>query len=142
MASLRDVRRIALALPGTSEETSSGGNSAWTVGKKFFTWERPLRRADLAALGDDAPTGPILGIRTPDLEMKEVLLASDPGVYFTIPHFDGYPAVLVRLGKIALKELEDVIVEAWLARAPKRAVTTYLQEAATSRRRRNPTPKR
>jgi hypothetical protein len=61
----------------------------------------------------------------PDLEMKEVLLASEPPVFFTTPHFDGYCAVLVRLSKISAKLLGDVIVEAWLARAPKRAVAAY-----------------
>jgi hypothetical protein len=133
------VRRIALALPDTSEEATSSGNAAWIVNKKFFTWERPLRRSDLAALGDAAPKGAILGVRTPDLEMKEVLLMRDPRVYFTTPHFDGYPAVLVRLDKIALRELKDVIVEAWLARASKRAVTAYLQQAHAPGRRRRTT---
>lgn len=128
MASWRDVRRIALALPGVSEEASSSGKAAWIVNKKFFTWERPLRSSDLAALGDKAPIGPILGVRTADLEMKEVLLASNPKAFFTTPHFDGYPAILVRLDKIAMKELKAVILEAWLARAPKRAVTAYLGE--------------
>lgn len=121
------MRRFALSLPGTSEEKSPSGTLSWIVNKKFFTWERPLRRADLAALGRDAPTGPILGLRTADLEMKDVLLASDPGVFFTTPHFNGYPAVLVRLGKIAPRKLKDVILEAWLARAPKRAVTAFLR---------------
>ncbi|MBV8372503.1 MAG: MmcQ/YjbR family DNA-binding protein [Candidatus Eremiobacteraeota bacterium] len=133
MASWRDVRRIALALPGASEETTTSGNAAWVVNRKFFTWERPLRRSDLLALGADAPTGPILGVRTPDLEMKEVLLARDPAVYFTTPHFDGYPAVLVRLGAIATKELKDLIIEAWLSRASKRAVTAYLNSARAHR---------
>jgi hypothetical protein len=128
MASWRDVRRIALGLPGTSEEASSSGKRAWLVNKKFFTWERPLRPSDLAALGDKAPAGPILGVRTADVEMKEILLASNPKVFFTTPHFDGYPAILVRLDKIAAGELKAVILEAWLARAPKRAVTAYLGE--------------
>ena len=127
MATWRDVRRIALALPGTSEGTSFG-NTAWKVNGKLLTWERPLRKSDLAALGDDAPQGPILGIWTADLEMKEALLGSDPDVYFTTPHFDGHAAVLVRLGAISTKELKDVIVEAWLARAPKRAAEAYLRE--------------
>ncbi len=135
MASWQDVRRIALALPGTSEERSSSGRCAWLVNKKFFTWERPLRRSDLDALGDAAPKGPILGVRTSDLEMKEALLTSNPKVFFTTPHFDGYPAVLVQLKKIAPKTLKEVIVEAWLARAPKRAVATYLEGAKTSGRR-------
>jgi hypothetical protein len=125
MATWSDVRRLALALPGASEKVSSSGHRAWLVQEKGFTWERPLRRADLAALGDTAPTGPILGVRTADLEMKEVLLASDPEVFFTTPHFNGYPAVLVRLPKIASKLLKDVIVEAWLAVAPKRAATAF-----------------
>jgi hypothetical protein len=127
MASWRDVRRIALALPGTSEETKSGGTSAWTVNGKGFAWERPLRPADLAALGKSAPAGPILGVRTADLEMKEVLLASDPEAFFTTPHFNGYPAVLIRLGKITPAALKAVILEAWLTRAPKRVVEAFLR---------------
>ena len=132
MATWRDVRRFALSLPGTSEETSSSGKAAWIVNKKFFTWERPLRPPDLKALGDAAPTGPILGVRTADLEMKEVLLASNPSVYFTTPHFDGYPAVLIRLPKIATSELKDVITEAWLSRAQKRAVEKVLRGKKSS----------
>jgi|ERR1700733_1855290 hypothetical protein len=128
MATWRDVRRLALVLPGTSEGQTSGGAAAWIVNKKLFAWERPLRPADIAALGAAAPTGPILGVRTPDLEMKDVLLASNPRVYFTTPHFDGYPAVLVRLGQITQKELQAVITEAWLARAGKRVVAAFLKK--------------
>lgn len=128
MATWRDVRRYALALPGASEEKTSSGNAAWIVNKKFFTWERPLRHADVSALGKAAPSGPILGVRTHDLEMKEVLLRSNPRIYFTTPHFDGYPAVLIRLAKISTKELKDVIEEAWLARAGKRAVQAFLKQ--------------
>jgi hypothetical protein len=127
VATWRDVQRIALALPGATEEATSSGNAAWLVSDKFFAWERPLRKSDLAALGDKAPSGAILGVRVADLELKEVLLASNPQVFFTTPHFDGYPAVLIRLPKIPAKLLKDVIVEAWLARAPKRAVTAYLK---------------
>jgi len=129
MASWRDVRRLALALPETSEQSKSGGTSAWIVNNKFFAWERPLRPSDIAALGKDAPTGPILGVRTADLEMKDVLLASDPEVFFTTPHFDGYPAVLIRLGNISPKLLKEVILEAWLARAPKRVAAAFLQKS-------------
>jgi hypothetical protein len=128
MATWRDVRRYALALPGVTEEKSSSGNASWTVNKKGLVWERPLRPSDIAALGDAAPKGPILGVRTHDLEMKEALLRSDPKVYFTTPHFDGYPAVLIRLDKISVKELKDVIEEAWLARAGKRAVQEFLSK--------------
>jgi len=128
MATWRDVRRIALKLPSTSEEVRSSGTSAWIVNKKFFAWERPLRPPDIAALGDRAPVGPILGVRTADLEMKAVFLASDPKVFFTTPHFEGYPAVLIRLDKISTSQLKDVIIEAWLARAQKRAVAAYLSD--------------
>jgi hypothetical protein len=96
------------------------------VKDKLVVWERPLRRADFEALGDSAPDGPILGARVEHLVAKEALLADDPDVYFTTPHFDGYPAVLVRLDHIAAEDLEELIVEAWLARAPKRLAKAYL----------------
>jgi hypothetical protein len=128
MATWRDVRRYALALPGTTEEERGDGKAAWIVNKKFFTWERPLRAADVAALGDAAPDGPILGVRTHDLEMKEAMLQSDPKIYFTTPHFDGYPAVLIRLDKIPARELKEVVEEAWLASAGKRAVAEFLSK--------------
>jgi len=128
MATWRDVRRHALALPGTSEERTARGWRVWTANKKHLVWERPLLKSDLAALGDDAPSGLVLAVRTADLEMKKVLLASDPDVYFTTPHFDGYPAVLIQLDNISSKELKGVIVEAWLARAQRRAATAFLRE--------------
>jgi hypothetical protein len=125
MATWEDVRRIALAMPETAEGTSHG-NISWRVKEKGFVWERPLRGGDIEALGDAAPDGPILGVRTEHLGAKEALLASDPDVFFTTPHFDGYPAVLVQLERISVEELTEVIVEAWLARAPKRLADAYL----------------
>ena len=127
MASWDEVRRIALALPDTSEQLSPYGHVSWRVRDKGFVWERPLRRTDLVALGDHAPSGAILAARVEHLGAKEALLGDDPEVFFTTPHFDGYPAVLVRLEKIALDELEELIVEAWLARAPKRLAREYAQ---------------
>ena len=125
VATWDDVRRIALALPETSEAISRD-LASWRVRDKGFVWERPLRPADLRALGHAAPSGPILGARVEHLIAKEALLADDPSVYFTTPHFDGYPAVLVRLERIAAQDLEELIVEAWLARAPKRLAREYL----------------
>jgi hypothetical protein len=127
MATWDDVQRIALAMP-ESDERISRENRQWRVKDKLFVWERPLRRSDLEALGDAAPDGPILGARVEHLVAKEALLADDPGVFFTTPHFDGYPAVLVRLEEISVEDLEEVIVEAWLCRAPKRLVQAYLDE--------------
>jgi hypothetical protein len=125
VATWDDVRRLALAMPEATEVVSRG-NMQWRVKDKLFVWERPLRRSDLAALGDAAPEGPILGARVEHVLAKDALLADDPDVFFTTPHFDGYPAVLVRLGRIGLEDLDEVVVEAWLARAPKRLVEAYL----------------
>ena len=127
MATWDDVRRIALGLPETSERLSRGLRQ-WSVRDRSFVWERPLRRADLEALGDDAPDGPILGAHVEHVGAKEALLATDPGVFFTTPHFDGYAAVLVRLDRIGAEDLEEVVAEAWLARAPKRLAAAYLAE--------------
>jgi hypothetical protein len=125
MATWDDVRRIALELPETSE-TVSRDLRQWRVKDKGFVWERPLRRADLEALGDDAPEGPILGAHVEHIVAKEALLADYPSVFFTTPHFDGYPAILVRLDRIGLEDLREVIVEAWLTRAPKRLAKAYV----------------
>jgi hypothetical protein len=126
VASWDDVRRIALGLPDTSERLSRG-LASWRVRNKGFVWERPLRPADVQALGDLASTGPILGAQVEHLDMKEALLAANPDVYFTTPHFNGYAAVLVRLERIGLDELEDVIVEAWFARAPARLAKAFAE---------------
>ena len=126
MASWDQVRQIALSLPETSERPSHG-NASWRVRDKLFVWERPLRESDLRALGDSAPIGPILGARVEHLGAKEALIADDPEVFFTIPHFEGYPAVLVLIERVALDVLEEVIVEAWLARAPKRLAREYAE---------------
>jgi hypothetical protein len=127
MATWEDVSRLALALPDAREE-SRRGLRFWIIKDKLFVWERPLRKSDLRALGDAAPEGPILGARVEHLVAKEALIADNPDVYFTTPHFDGFPAVLVLLEKIELDELEEVIVEAWLARAPKRLAAAFVKE--------------
>ena len=128
MATWDDVQRIALALPESSEAISRE-HRKWRVKDKLFVWERPLRRADLEALGAEAPQGPILGARVEHLIAKEALLADDSDVYFTTPHFDGYPAVLVALELIAPDDLQELIVEAWLARAPKRLARAFMDES-------------
>jgi hypothetical protein len=125
-----EVRRIALDLPETSERLSRELRQ-WRVKDKLFVWERPLRKADFAALGDDAPAGPILGAYVEHLVAKEALLADESGVFFTTPHFDGYPMVLVQLDQIGPDDLREVIVEAWLVRAPKRLVREYLDSPRT-----------
>ncbi len=121
MASLEDVRRIAMALPG-SEERLSRERLQWRVGGRLFVWERPLRPKEVEELGERAPRGPILGARVAHLIAKEAMLADDPTVFFTTSHFDGHSSVLVRLGEIGARELEEVVSEAWFARAPPKLV--------------------
>jgi hypothetical protein len=127
MATWQDVRRIALELPETSERTSRE-RCQWRVKDKLFVWERPLRRNEVEALGESAPDGPIMGARVEHLGAKEALLNDDPDIFFTTAHFDEYPAVLVQLERISVAGLNEVIVEAWLARAPRRLVKTYVDE--------------
>jgi hypothetical protein len=123
VASWDDVARIVSELPETAELTPRN----WRVRKKLIAWERPLRKADYQALGDAAPEGDILGARVPDEGVKFALIADDPDVYFTTPHFDGYPAVLVRLAEISVPELTELITEAWLAQAPTTLAKAFLQ---------------
>jgi hypothetical protein len=122
-----DVARIALALP-ESEQRLARENRQWRVKEKLFVWERPLRAKEVEELGEPAPQGPVLGARVEHLGAKQALLEDDPDVYFTTSHFEGSAAILVRLDRISPAELEETIVEAWLARAPKRLVETYLAE--------------
>jgi hypothetical protein len=117
MASLEDVRQIAMSLPG-SEELRSRERLQWRVGGKLFVWERPLRPKEVTELGNAAPDGAILGARVEHLGAKEAMLADEPEVFFTTSHFEGHPSVLVRLERIPLPELEEVVTEAWFARAP------------------------
>ncbi len=120
-----------MTLPETTEVGAHGhsGLPAWKVKDKTFAWERPLRKGDLEALGADAPAGEILGARVEHEGAKQALLESEPDVFFTTPHFNGYPAVLVRLQAISVQALEELLIDAWLSRAPKRLASAYLQSA-------------
>lgn len=128
MADWDDVRRIVTSLPETNEGRHKSGNLSWSVKDKSLCWERPLGKGDRVALGDAAPDGDILGVRVPDLGAKEAILRDNDGAIFTIPHFDGYPAVLVEMDKVDVGELEELIVEAWLSRAPAKLVKAFLAE--------------
>jgi hypothetical protein len=100
----------------------------WRVRKKLMVWERPLRASDFEALGDDAPDGDILGARVADEGVKFALIADEPGVYFTTPHFNGYPMVLVRLAEIGVPELTELVTGAWMVQAPKTLIRKFLAE--------------
>lgn len=128
MATWDDVRRLALALPESTEQAGGDGLLSWRIAGRMFVWERPLRASDLTALGESAPTGPVVGVRVPDEAAKHALVAGQPDYCFTTPHFDGYAAILVQLDHVPLVELEELVVEAWLDRAPRRLVKAYLDE--------------
>ena len=129
MASWDDVRRIALALPEATEKPMHG-QASWRVRDKLFVWERPLRAGEIEALGAAAPDGPILSARVEGFVAKEALIADEPDLYFTTPHFDRSATVLVRLERIGIPDLEELIAEAWLSRAPKRLAQAYLDQLA------------
>lgn len=129
MATWNDVARIVGELPLTTEQSPR----EWRVGKKLMAWERPLRKSDVDALtrnGLQPPAGDILGVRVPDEGAKFALIADEPQVYFTTPHFDGYPAVLVKLSEIAVGDLRELITEAWLTQAPKQLVKEFLASSS------------
>jgi hypothetical protein len=125
VATVADVRRIALSLPETAERESRG-NLEWRVKDRGFVWERPLRKSDIDSLGDRAPDGPVYGARTADEGVKHALISDDPAVYFTTPHFNGYPAILFELDRITVGDLTELITDAWLARAPKKLADAFL----------------
>lgn len=125
MVTIDGVARMALRLPEVSEGTRYG-NRTWFVGGKAFAWERPFRKADLRRFGDESPpAGPILAIRVADLGEKEAVLAANPGPFFTIPHFNGYSAILVQLEKATPKAVREALLDGWLACAPPKLAAEY-----------------
>jgi hypothetical protein len=126
VATIDDVAGLALRLPGVTDGERHGTRT-WFVSGKAFAWERPFSKADLRRFGEQAPPGgPILAVRVADLGEKEALLAAHPEAFFTIPHFDGYSAVLIQLPKVSAAALGEAVTDGWLACAPPALAQEFL----------------
>jgi hypothetical protein len=127
---MTDLDELALSLPHTTKELSDDGRPSYRAhGKLFCCWRG--RRPDAVDPETGERLDDVLMFRVADLDVKELLLADDRGLFFTTAHFDGYSAVLLRipdLVRIDADELYDLVVEAWLTRAQKRVAKAWLQE--------------
>ena len=127
---MRDLDKLALAMPLTTKTVSDDGRPAYFVHEKLYCFHRS-RRPDAVDPGTGERMDDVLMFRVADLDVKELMLADDRGVFFTTPHFKGYPAVLMRiptLQRIDRDELADLVAEAWLTRAQKRVAKAWLAQ--------------
>jgi hypothetical protein len=130
MTTMADLDEFALSMPQTTKDVSDDGRPSYFVHGKLFCCHRSRRR-DAIDQQTGEPLDDVLMFRVTDLGVKDLLLAHDRGVFFTTPHFDGYPAVLLRLPdlpRLDRDELRDLVVEAWLTRAQKRVAKAWLEE--------------
>ena len=126
MATIDDVADVARQLPAVTEGERHG-HRTWFVARQAFAWERPFTKADLRRFGEQTPpAGPILAVRVEDLGEKEAVLAAHPDAFFTIPHFDGFSAVLIQLEEVSAQALREAVTDGWLACAPPALANQFL----------------
>lgn len=134
MVTIDEVSRLALELPHVTEGATRG-NRSWVVAGKAFAWERPFSKADIRRYGEaKPPEGPILAVRVEDLGEKQAVLAANPTAFFTIPHFDGYAAVLIQLERATKRAVRDALTDGWLACAPAKLADELLARPRRARR--------
>ncbi|HVX43280.1 MAG TPA: MmcQ/YjbR family DNA-binding protein [Mycobacteriales bacterium] len=127
MVTIEDAANLALELPEVIEKERHG-NRTWCVDGKAFAWVRPFSKADVKRYGDQAPpAGPILAVSVADLSEKEAVLAADHKGFFTIPHFNGYAAILIALDSATKKSVREAVLDGWLACAPPKLAEDYLR---------------
>ena len=127
---MADLDELALAMPQTTKEVSDDGRPAYHVHGKLYCFHRG-RRHDAVDAETGERLGDVLMFRVAEVGVKELMVADERGIFFTTPHFAGYPAVLMRipdLARIDLEELQDLVAEAWLTRAQKRVAKAWLAE--------------
>ncbi|HSB84818.1 MAG TPA: hypothetical protein VLD86_00840 [Ilumatobacteraceae bacterium] len=134
MVTIDEVSRLALELPHVTEGATRG-NRSWVVAGKAFAWERPFSKADIRRYGEaKPPEGPILAVRVEDLGEKRAVLTANPTASFTIPHFDGYAAVLIQLERATKRAVRDALTDGWLACAPATLADELLARPRRARR--------
>jgi hypothetical protein len=132
--SIDDVARLALELPEVTEGERHGRRT-WSVAGKAFAWDRPFSKADVKRFGAATPPdGAILAVAVADLGEKEAVLAANPDAFFTIPHFEGYAAVLVHLRTAKKRDVREALVDGWLACAPQKLVAEFIATNRSARR--------
>jgi hypothetical protein len=130
VVTLDRVAALARELPEVTEGERHD-SLTWSVAGKTFAWERRFSKADLRRFGSDpVPEGPILAVRVADLGEKEAVLAANPDAFFTIPHFDGFAAILIRLHGSTVHAVREALLDGWLACAPPSLADKYFSSSS------------